>query len=84
MKIIQYNHKFSDMNSSYNSVFEELKGKHRDHCLCHQNCKFFKPDHHQNCEIAQSSFDICFKYGIVTPMWECPKYETREKRGGVK
>jgi hypothetical protein len=26
------------------SVQRHLKGKHRDHCLCFQKCKFFKPN----------------------------------------
>jgi len=26
------------------SVEKHLKGKHREHCLCWQNCKNFKPE----------------------------------------
>ena len=55
-------------------VMVHLKGKHRDHCLCHQNCMHFKPNEPDNCEIAQANFENCVKYGTVQPMWECPKF----------
>lgn len=55
-------------------VFSELKGKHREHCLCFQ-CKFFKPGEPDNCPIAQATFENCVKYNTVTPVYECPVYE---------
>jgi hypothetical protein len=56
-------------------VMSHLKGKHREHCLCFQNCKYFKPNTQENCKIAQAVFENCVKFGTITPMWECPEYE---------
>jgi hypothetical protein len=58
------------------SVFSEVRGKHREFCLCFQGCARFKPGQPDNCEIAQATFENCVKYNTVTPMWECPKYES--------
>lgn len=69
MKIIKYNHHGVDV-----SVIEHLKGKHSENCLCYSNCLHFKPGSPQNCEIAQSNFELCLKYNVVTPVFECPKY----------
>jgi hypothetical protein len=58
------------------SVDTELKGLHREHCLCYKDCKSFnEEDHTKNCEIANAVFKNCVDFGIVTPVWECPKYE---------
>jgi hypothetical protein len=57
------------------SVQSELKGKHRAHCLCFQNCRFFFPDDpEKNCEIAKANFKNCVDYNLVLPVYECPKY----------
>ena len=56
-------------------VDEELKGKHREHCLCFRGCVRFKPGMPENCPIAQDTFENCVKHDIVTPMYECPEYE---------
>ena len=59
------------------STFEETKGHHREYCLCHNHCKFFKPDLPaiENCQLAQENFEYDVKYGMTTPVIECPKYE---------
>jgi hypothetical protein len=57
------------------SVRTDLKGKHREHCLCYANCKSFKPGQSDNCEIANANFQVCLKYNITTPVFECPVYE---------
>jgi len=54
-------------------VREDLKGKHREHCLCH-SCKYFQLNTHWNCPIAQANYENCVKYSIVTPVWECPNF----------
>ena len=77
MKIIHYEHSFGNGKSSCNAVFEELKGKHKDHCLCFK-CDAFKPMTPENCKIAQATFDNCVKFNTVTPMYECPMYECPE------
>lgn len=57
------------------SVMSHLKGKHREHCLCFQGCSRFKPNTPENCAIAQAIYDNCVRFDIVTPVWECPKFE---------
>lgn len=54
-------------------VQPELKGKHRDHCLC-MVCDKLKPGQPDNCPIAQATYENCVKFGTVTPMWECGKF----------
>lgn len=57
------------------SVREDLKGQHRDFCLCY-SCKLFKPGQRgANCPIADAVFKVCVKYDLVTPVWECLKFE---------
>ena len=52
------------------------QGKHRDNCLCWQDCKhFFPDDREKNCDIANGLFEMDVSCGLVTPVWECPKYE---------
>jgi hypothetical protein len=56
----------------------DLKGRHREFCLCH-SCKLFKPDTPQNCEIAASLFSHCIRHQITTPVWECPKFQDNQE-----
>jgi len=59
-------------------VREDLKGKHRDHCLCH-NCALFNPDDREhNCDIANLLYAVCCSFNIVTPVWECPDFVKKE------
>ena len=74
MEIIKYTHNFTNEKSSANYVFDELRGKHKVHCLCFAGCKKFKPMQKDNCEIAQATFDNCVKFNTVTPMYECPEF----------
>ena len=73
--IEKYNHHGTEV-----SVQSHLRGRHREHCLCFQDCKFFKPATDDNCEIAQANYELCVKYGTTQPMWECPKYEVKYNR----
>jgi hypothetical protein len=62
------------------SVQSHLKGKHRENCLCFQNCKFFVPDDiNKNCEIAKANFKNCVDFNVALPVWECPKYSPQEE-----
>lgn len=70
MDIIKYIHHGTEV-----SVQSHLQGTHKEHCLCYCDCKHFKPNTEMNCEIAQANFELCLKYDIVTPVFECPKYE---------
>ena len=55
-------------------VRKDLKGKHRNFCLCF-SCKKFHPNTKKNCPIAQAVFDNCVKFNITTPMWEYPEFD---------
>jgi len=73
----KYRHFFGGGVSVMMTVVDEmLKGKHKQHCLCYQKCRFFKPEiRDNNCEIANTLYDTCVSYNVVTPVWECEKYE---------
>lgn len=70
MEIIKYLHHGRTV-----SVMDNLKGLHAAHCLCFANCKFFKSNTPENCEIAQENYEMDCKHGVTTPVWECAKYE---------
>jgi hypothetical protein len=59
------------------AVLSEQKGKHRLFCLCHNHCKFFKPElpASENCPLAQANFEFDVANNLTTPVMECPKYE---------
>lgn len=55
-------------------VRSDLKGRHREHCLCF-SCALFKPERReQNCKIANSVFEVCVQFGLCTPVFECPAF----------
>lgn len=60
-------------------VVSVLKGLHRNCCLCF-SCGKFKPGDPDNCPIAEAVFANCVKFGIVTPMWECPKFRHKDAK----
>jgi hypothetical protein len=56
-------------------VRSDLKGKHRQHCLCF-SCRHFKPsDREANCPIANALYRLNILACIVTPVWECEAFE---------
>jgi hypothetical protein len=57
------------------TVRSDLKGQHREHCLCFQGCTAFKPDQPDNCPIAAAVYKNCVDFNIVTPVWECPRFQ---------
>ena len=69
MPIVSYIHHGTDVK-----VDAALKGKHREHCLCHQGCLNFKPGQPDHCQIAAALYDNCKRFHVVTPVWECPEY----------
>lgn len=71
-RIILYEH-----HSIKVKVDSDLKGKHRAHCLCFRRCKYFKPNCVGNCPIAQMLFEFDKRYGMTTPVWECPRYRSK-------
>ena len=61
------------------AVRSDLKGKHREYCLCYDCEKFIPEDREKNCPIASELFEICKKHGVVTPVWECKTKNFKEK-----
>ena len=55
-------------------VRKDLRGKHRDVCLC-LACAKFAPNEDGNCILAQTNYEFCVRTGLVTPVWECPVFE---------
>lgn len=58
-------------------VRADLKGKHREHCLCYQ-CARFYPGSHHNCWMAQELYELDQCADMVTPVWECAEFEFKE------
>lgn len=54
-------------------VRKDLKGLHRDFCLCY-SCKRFHPGTAASCSIAQAVYRSCVLHNVVTPVWECPRF----------
>jgi len=53
-------------------VRSDLKGKHREHCLCY-SCAYFRPDDREdNCTIANLVYYLCVALHVTLPVWECP------------
>ncbi len=74
MRVIKYKH-----HREWVSVREDLKGKHKEHCLCYEKCVYFFPGEPKyNCSVAQSVFDLCVTQDLVLPVWECPDYTTEK------
>ena len=69
MAITHYEH-----HGEFVAVQDHLKGLHREHCLCFQGCRFFKPESTENCNVAERVYRTCVDFGIVTPVWECPYF----------
>lgn len=58
-------------------VDKDLKGTHRSHCLCFR-CANFQPGTVDNCLIAQAVFANCVKFGLTTPVYECPDFAAKD------
>jgi hypothetical protein len=72
-KIIGYEHHGVNV-----SVREDLKGKHREHCLCYR-CRKFNPGKPEtNCPIANLLYAVCLAQNVVTPVWECSQFAEGE------
>jgi hypothetical protein len=56
------------------AVEEELKGKHREHCLCYKCTRFHPNDIMRNCAIAQTTYENCVRFGTTTPVYECSRF----------
>jgi hypothetical protein len=68
-KYIRYEH-----HNRQVMVRADLKGKHKDYCLCFK-CNKFKPeDKNKNCKIASLLCSVDSIFNIITPVWECPEF----------
>ncbi len=56
-------------------VREDLKGRHREHCLCFRCKRFNQFEPLENCHIANLVYATCVKYNLVLPVWECPDFK---------
>ena len=56
-------------------VRSDLRGRHREHCLCHSCKKLDVTDRKKNCPRANELFAYCVKWDMTTPVWECPEFE---------
>lgn len=62
------------------SVRKDLKGKHREYCLCYDCRKFIPielPYGKENCPIASLLFAVDKEHGITTPVWECKEFKKK-------
>ena len=58
-------------------VREDLKGRHRDYCLCHRCAKLRLDSREHNCPIANLLYAVCCAHGLTTPVFECPLFIER-------
>ncbi len=70
MDIERYNHHGTEV-----AVQSDLKGKHREHCLCFQCGKFKPEDRENNCKRANLLYAFCCAFGMTTPVYECGEFE---------
>lgn len=56
------------------SVKSDLKGRHREHCLCYACHNFNPSDRENNCITAQFLYEFCVDRNLVLPVWECPGF----------
>ena len=69
MDVVKYKH-----HGHVVFVRRDLKGKHREHCLCF-NCAAFNPGlPEKNCPTANLLYAVCIALNVTTPVWECPHY----------
>lgn len=59
----------------------DLKGRFYQYCLCFE-CGKFNPkltNVDGNCPIATALYRLCVKHDLVTPVFECPEFETDDR-----
>jgi hypothetical protein len=72
-KYVQYEH-----HGKMVWVRKDLKGKHRDYCLCF-NCKKLNLEiRKKNCTDANKLYDYCVKNNKTTPVFECEIFEQKD------
>lgn len=68
-KYVSYEHHGVEVH-----VREDLKGKHRNVCLCY-DCDKFAEDKPEKCKIAHALFNFVVASRIVAPVWECAEFQ---------
>jgi len=67
--VVQYNHKGKDV-----FVVDRFRGRHKNICLCHQDCGRFVPEApEKHCGIALQAYKLSRYVGLVLVM-ECNQY----------
>lgn len=56
---------------------EDLIGKHREFCLCHQCNKLNIENSNKNCKIANALFALDCLCEITTPVFYCKEFENK-------
>jgi hypothetical protein len=59
------------------SVRSDLKGRHREHCLCFTCSKFTLANRDGNCSKANALYALDVAFGMTTPVWECPDFDEK-------
>lgn len=73
--IIRYEHHGVEV-----CVDEDLKGKHREMCLCWRCARFFPNDRAENCPRANLLYYYDVAFGMVTPVVECGEFEPAKEQ----
>lgn len=78
-KVVEYEHTHTNGDVTKVFVKEELKGTHREHCLCYECGSLMNPDgtfkREGACPIAKELYQFVVRNGLVTPVFECPKFQ---------
>jgi hypothetical protein len=56
-------------------TFKDLRGKHRQHCLCFHCSKFHPGVPETNCHIANLNYAVCLAFSLTLPVYECPEFD---------
>jgi hypothetical protein len=59
-------------------VRKDLRGKHRDNCLCFSCAKFNPGTPEGNCPKANLNYAVCIAEGMTLPVYECPAFEEKK------
>jgi hypothetical protein len=54
------------------------QGTHRENCLCFSCANFHMEEPEKKCPIANELYQFCVKYGMTTPVFECPNFAAEE------
>jgi len=62
---------------------EKYQGCHKDICICHSDCCYFKPEEpSQHCNVAAMAYQLSREVGIVLVM-ACKRYRKKQGENNV-